>query len=261
MLKHIFYNIYTFNFKFNYKYNTIFNYYLFELKLRLNYLIFSLFITFFVCYFYCFEIIYIFTKPFLWYIKYFIFTDLTEVFYTSIEISLFFSFYLIIPLFLYQFWCFFIPSRFESERKKLNFLLFGIFILFVFSIIIVYYVILPKFYQFLLNFQISTNLLNIQLEARIKPYVELVWKIFVFFTFFFQLPLLFLWLIKLNIVKIKTLTKNRIKIFFLVLVFSSLLSPPDVLSQFSITLFLLFFLEILFVLGFFFKKIIFDLKF
>ena len=252
ILKNIFYNIYTFNPKFN----TIFYHHFFELKLRLKYLIFSLLITFLTCYYYCFEIIYIFTKPFLCHIKYFIFTDLTEAFYTSIEISFFFSFYVIIPLLLYQFWCFFVPSKFKNERKKLNFIIFVIFIFLALSIIIVYFILLPLLYQFLLNFQLNTNLLNIQLEARIKPYLKLVCEIFVFFTFFFQLPLIFLWLIKLKFIKINILAKNRTKIFFIILIFSSLFSPPDVFSQFTITLFLIFSLEILFILGFFYKKTI-----
>ncbi len=250
ILKNIFYNVYTFNPKFN----TIFYHHFFELKLRFKYLVFSLLITFLTCYHYCFEIIYIFTKPFLYHIKYFIFTDLTEAFYTSIEISFFFSFYVIIPLFLYHFWCFFVPSRFKNERKKLNFIIFVIFIFLVLSIIIVYLILLPLLYQFLVNFQLNTNLLNIQLEARIQPYVKLVCEIFVFFTFFFQLPLIFLWLIKLKCIKINILVKNRIKIFFMILIFASLFSPPDVFSQFSITLFLIFSLEALFILGFFYKK-------
>lgn len=241
---------------FNLKFKTIFYHHFLEFKLRLSYIVFSLLTAFLTCYYYIFEIIYIFTKPFLYYIKYFIFTDLTEAFYTSVEVSLFFSFYMVIPLFLYQFWCFFIPSKFANERKKLNFTFFFIFILLILSIIFVYFSLLPQLYKFLLNFQVNTSLLNIQLEARIKSYVQLVCKIFILFTFFFQLPLLFLSLIQLNLIKMNVLTKNRKKIFFSVLIFSSLFSPPDVFNQLSISLFLIFFVEILFLLGFFYEKIV-----
>ena len=240
----------------NRKFNTIFYHHFVELKLRFNYLIFSLLATFVTCYYNYFEIIYIFTKPFLCHVKYFIFTDVTEAFYTSIEISFFVSLYIMIPLVLYQFWCFFVPSKFVHERNTLNFIIFLIYFFLIFSIIFVYFGLLPKVYHFLVNFQINTNLLNIQLEARIKSYVQLLCKIFILFTFFFQLPLIFLWLIKLRIVKINIITTKRTKIFFLALLFSSVFSPPDIFTQLGISLFLILFLEILFILGFLYKKII-----
>lgn len=229
------------------------HYHFLELKLRLSYIIFSLFSTFLTCYYYCFEIIYVFTKPFLYYEKNFIFTDLTEAFYTSIQISFFFSFYLLIPLFLYQFWCFFIPSKFTDERKNINLTFFFVFIFLLASILIVYLCILPKLYRFLLNFQINTNLINIELQPRIKSYVELACKIFIFFTLFSQLPLVFFLLIKYKLLQVNTLAKNRVKIFFFILVVSSFISPPDVLIQITISFFFQFVIEILLLFGFFYK--------
>lgn len=191
-----------------------FYYHFFEFKLRLSYIIFSFVIAFLTSYYYCFEIIYIYTKPFLHYVKYFIFTDVTEAFYTSVEISFFFSFYAVIPLLLYQFWCFFIPSRFENQRKKVSFRFFFILIFLLLSIVFVYFFLLPKLYIFLLNFQINTSLLHLQLEARIKSYVQLICKIFILVSLFFQLPLIFLLLIKLEKIKMHVVTANRTKFFF-----------------------------------------------
>jgi sec-independent protein translocase protein TatC len=228
----------------------------FEFRLRLSYIVFSLLTAFLTCYYYCFEIIYIFTKPFLCYAKYFIFTDLTEAFYTSVEISFFFSFYAVIPLFLYQFWCFFIPSKFKSERKNISLIIFSIFIFLILSTLFVYFFLLPKLYIFLLDFQINTNLLNLQLEAKIKSYVQLVCKIFILASLFFQLPLIFLLFIKLQWIKMNVLTTNRTKIFFFVLIILSLLSPPDIFTQLSASFFFMFFLEILFILGFFYEKLL-----
>lgn len=236
------------------EFSIIFYHHFLEFKLRLNYTVFSLLTAFLTCYYYCFEITYIFTKPFLYYVKYFIFTDVTEAFYTSVEISFFFSFYTVIPFFLYQFWCFFIPSKFENERKNLGFTFSFMFIFLILNILFVYFILLPKFYIFLLDFQIHTNLLNIQLEARIKSYVELARKIFILCAFLFQFPVIFLSLIELQWIKTSILIKNRRKIFFFVLIISSLFSPPDIFTQISVSLFFIVFLEILFILGFFYEK-------
>ena len=92
-----------------------------EFKLRMSYLVFSFLTTFFICYYYSFEILYLFVKPLLNYNKNFIFTDLTEAFYTTIQLNLIVSIYMLIPFITYHIWCFYIPSTFLEERKKYNF--------------------------------------------------------------------------------------------------------------------------------------------
>lgn len=232
-----------------------FHYHFLEFKLRLIYSIISFICTFLACYYYYFEIMYIFTKPFLYYEKNFIFTDLTEAFYTSIQISFFFSLYLILPLCMYQIWCFFIPSTFSNKRKNINFKFFIVFICLIVSIISVYLIILPKLYTFLLNFEINTTLLNIELEARINSYVKLACKIFILFSFIFLIPIWVFSLIKNKKIKIKILAKNRIKIFFCIVIFSSIVSPPDVFTQLIVSFFLQTFFEILIVFGFLYEKL------
>jgi len=231
-----------------------FSYHFFEFKLRLRYVILSVILSFLTCYYYYFEIIYIFTKPFLKYEKSFIFTDLTEAFYTSIQISYFFSLYLVVVLLVYQIWRFFIPSKFKNERKNVNFLFFFIIIILILSVMFVYIIVLPNLYNFLLNFQIQSSLVSIELEARIKSYVELACKIFILFTFIFELPLITLMFIKTNKLQMHFFTKNRLKIFFCILILSSLVSPPDVFTQIILSFFLQFILEILIFISFFLKK-------
>jgi Sec-independent protein secretion pathway component TatC len=118
----------------------------------------------------------------------------------------------------------------------------------------VYIFFLPKLYGFLLNFQITTHLLHIELQARIQSYVKLACRIFIFFTFFFQCPLIFLFLIKHNYIKLNFLFTNRKKIFFIVLILCSLVSPADIFSQFSLTLLTVIFLEMLFFIGYLYEK-------
>lgn len=161
-------------------------YHIKELKLRIFYLTISFLCTFFSCYYYSFEMIYLFVKPFLAYEKNFIFTDLTEAFYTTIKLNFIISIYTLIPFLIYQFWCFVIPSSFLKERKKYNFFFLTIFVLFNLSLIFVYFLLLPELYKFLLNFEVNTNFMTIQLEARIHSYVELACKIFFFLVYYFK---------------------------------------------------------------------------
>ncbi len=235
--------------------NTFLKNHFFELKLRFQYFVFSFVILFLTVYYFRLEITYIFTKPFLCYIKYFIFTDLTEAFYTSINISLFFSLYIILPVLFYQLWCFFIPSKFEKKRKKINSIFFIILFIIICSFLFVYFVLLPKFCFFFVTFQINTNLLNIQLEARIQSYVQIVSKLYILSTFFFLQPLIFFYTIKYKYIKLTYLTKIRKKIFFCLLILFSIISPPEFFTMIYLTLFFFIFIEFLFLLGFFYHKL------
>ena len=227
-----------------------------EFKLRFKYSIFSFILSFFICYYYYPCIIYFYAKPFLKYEHNFIFIDITEAFYTSIQISFFSSLYLILPLIIYQFWCFFIPSEFTKKRKKYNFLIFFVFLTSLSSIVVVYLMILPKLYEFLLDFKISTNLLNIQLQAGIKSYIQLNCKIFFFTTFFSLLPFFLFLLVKMKITKIKNLAENRFKIFLCIVFTLSLILPPDMFLQITLSVILQCITEFLILFGFLYEKII-----
>ena len=230
-------------------------YHIKELKLRIFYLTISFLCTFFSCYYYSFEMIYLFVKPFLAYEKNFIFTDLTEAFYTTIKLNFIITIYILIPFLIYQFWCFIIPSSFLKERKKYNFFFLSIFLLFNFSLIFVYFLLLPELYKFLLNFEVNTNFMTIQLEARIHSYVELACKIFFFSSLLFQMPITFFLAFKYGFLNTNFLVENRAKIFFVNLFLAAFIAPPDVLIQIFLTLYLQLIIEILLLLMFFYKKL------
>ena len=230
-------------------------YHIKEVKLRIFYLIISFLCTFFSCYYYSFEMIYLFVKPFLAYEKNFIFTDLTEAFYTTIKLNFIISIYTLVPFLIYQFWCFVIPSSFLKERKKYNFFFLTVFVLFNLSLIFVYFLLLPELYKFLLNFEVNTNFMTIQLEARIHSYVELACKIFFFSSLLFQMPVIFFLAFKYGFLNTNFFVENRAKIFFINLFLAAFISPPDVLIQILLTLYLQLIIEILLLLMFFYKKL------
>ena len=223
-----------------------------EVKLRMLYLVFSFLITFLICYYYSFEILYLFVKPLLNYNKNFIFTDLTEAFYTTIKLNFIISILTLIPSFVYHVWCFYIPSTFKQERKKYNFFFSAILVLLGASLIFIYFIVLPELYKFLLYFEISTNFMSIQLEARIQSYVNLAFKIFLVFSLFFQIPLIFSVLFKYGFISSCFLVKNRWQIFFANLLLAAFLCPPDLVTQITLTLFFQIIFEILLLSTFLF---------
>ena len=226
-----------------------------EFKLRISYLVFSFLTTFLICYYYSFEILYLFVKPLLNYNKNFIFTDLTEAFYTTIQLNLIVSIYMLIPFITYHIWCFYIPSTFLEERKKYNFFFSAVIILLCISLTFIYCIVLPELYKFLLHFEISTNFMSIQLEARIQSYVKLACKIFLVFSIVFQIPLLFLILLKHGYITSHFLIKNRCQILFANLFLAAFLSPPDLVFQIVLALCFQVVSEILLLTTFLYKKL------
>ena len=253
-------------------------FYFAEIRYRLGYLFCSFLITFYACYFYSLPLIYLFARPFLHSkhnvsvflsmrdtmdtskgydtreghdtIQGFIFTNLTEAFHTTLKICFIWSLVFVIPVIFYQFWSFFAPSwhSFERARRKKH-LVSGI-LLNVFAGLCSYFLILPLFLDFLLNFKVDNPLFTIQLEARIDSYVKISSVVFLIVQFLFQTPLFFSFLYASGYIHSVFLSLNR-KVFVLFfLLLSALLAPPDPLTQ--CFLFLLFWLlfEFLIWIGF-----------
>ena len=139
------------------------SYHFLEIRLRVFYLLLSLILTITISYYYQFEILYIIGRPFLELDQKFILIDLTEAFYTILRVCGTISFLIIIPFFIYHFWSFYIPSRYNFERKSINKFTIIFFCMIFLELLILYFIIFPKICVFLLSFQVipSNNYLPI----------------------------------------------------------------------------------------------------
>ena len=165
----------------------------FEIKSRFIYLLISTLCTFLMFYNHQIEIVYIIGKPFIELQQTFIFLELTEAFYTLLKISGILTILVIIPFFIYHFWSFFIPSFYRFERNKINFFVILFLCLFFCEIFFTYFLLLPKICNFLLSFEMTSNLKNsglhldplisVEFTARFESYVKLLVKFFIVIFF------------------------------------------------------------------------------
>lgn len=233
---------------------TLFSSHFHEIRIRSIYLFFSFFFTFLICYKFSFELIYLFIKPFSFFSKNFIFTDLTEAFSILIKLCFLTTFFVILPLFFYQMWCFIIPSFFDKERKTLNYFLKLFCVLFILCFLLSYSFILPEIYKFFLNFEIQTSIFNIHLEARISSYISKSLSLYFFLFVAFQFPFILYILYKYKKISPTFFSKNRKYIFFILTLVASILSPPDVMTQCFLIFLLLCISEVTIWSGFVFEK-------
>ncbi len=236
--------------------NKFFNH-LSDLNIRLLYISFMLIFTFSCCYIYSDSLIYLFIKPFL--IKMdahrFIFTSLIEIFFTYIKFSAIIAFLISLPFIFFQIWLFLIPGLYKYERKSLNIFIIFIILIFLISVSIIYFLILPNIWKFFLLFEQNNTLFPLHFEAKINDYLFIMLSIVFNIVLCFQVPSILLLLTYFKIFDIKFLI-NKKKLFYLILlIIGTIISSPDIISQLFIISFLWVLYEFSILILYFFKFI------
>ena len=232
-----------------------------ELRNRLLFCFAFLFSSFLVCFYFSDIIAKILINP-LFQItendgKRMIFTSLPEIFTSNLKISLFASFLCSFPLFIMQFFFFISPALYKKEKKFFSPILILIPILFTLGLVFSYFFLIPVVWNFFLSFEnLLDGSLNVELESKYSEYMKLTMNLLFASGLSFLFPILLIALAKLKILSVNQLKKNR-KFFALgIIIFSAIVTPPDLISQIGIAIPLLIFYEIsiIFIHSFILKK-------
>ena len=195
-----------------------------ELRKRISLVLISIILFALLSYLIYDEIVRFLAKP----IGKLVFTKPQEGFVTRVEVSLYLGILSSIPVFLYQLWKFLSPGLLTKERRYLFYGIIGSFTLFFAGILFSFYMILPICIKFLLSYENDL----IKPLISLNSYVSFVLYFVISFGIVFQLPILIIGLVKIGIIKRDHLVKNRRYVILSIFVFSAILTPPDVVSQF-----------------------------
>ena len=211
-----------------------------ELKLRSVYILILFKLTFLCCYLYVDTIIYIIVNPFLKYrfdklhiTNYdFISTNMLEVFYTYIFVSILVTFILIIPLIIYIVFEFLSVGLYIYERIWLKNLLVVCLLLSITAIIFVYICLLPLFINFFLNLEEYQNTFFyiVKVEQKIFDYIYFTTKLLGLAIFFGQLPLIIYILLISKIITLDFMNLNRKLFIVICFIVGCILSTPEIYS-------------------------------
>lgn len=172
-------------------------------------------------------------------------TDLLEFWVVAISLAGFLSFFLSFPNFLYSFWAFIVSSLYPKEKKFFNKLLRLSFALFVIGNTVCFYYLLPFIISYCFQQNQTVGFLNLEYMPKLATYISFLYY-FLFLSFcFFQFPVLFVALIEMNLLTHRKLSNHRKVIYICFLLISALLSPPDIISEILLALFLSLIMEIL----------------
>nr|AFQ02459.1 SecY [Phytophthora taxon Pgchlamydo]AFQ02460.1 SecY [Phytophthora taxon Pgchlamydo]QPN54047.1 sec-independent transporter protein [Phytophthora chlamydospora] len=230
---------------------------LFELKYNFFIILITFIYLLIISYYFSDQLIYLLVNNLLNknMLKYFIFTNITEIFITNIFISIFISTFISIQLSILLFWFFLSKGLYKYEN--FIFMKFYFFFLFfnLFIINFIFINIIPHIWNFLLKLNFSNlYLLTVYFEPKINNYFDFIFSsfsyLFIIFIYFFFL----FFLIFNNIFKIKIIINLR-KFFYLkIILISALITPPDMFNFLLIYCLFIFIFEIFIYISLYLNK-------
>ena len=189
-------------------------------------------------------------------LSYFIFTDVSEIFYVYIVLIFFVGNQVLVLCFLYHGFVFTSSGLYCYEYSYILFIGKTSLLLFVFSIFTYNAFLFPFSWNFFLSFQNFEvlNLTTLYFESKISEYFSFYISLYYVCVFYFQnLVVLFIIFDFFNTRKMIVVKSFRKFFYYFFVLFSTLITPPDVFSQLCISLFLILSYEIL-VFYFIFHK-------
>src|SRR5215211_12735 len=151
----------------------------------------------------------------------------TEPFMTTITNSAYAAIVIALPVVLYQLYAFVLPAFSPRERRVALPLLMMVPLLFVAGVVFCYFVVLPSAIKFLLQF--NSGEFNTQVRAR--DYYSFTTLTILAMGLGFQVPVVLLGLMRLDILSVEKLRKNRRYAFLGSAVLAMLLPTIDPVSM------------------------------
>ncbi len=148
------------------------------------------------------------------------------------------------PYVFWQFWRFVKPALKENELKGTRGVIFWVSVLFFTGVLFGYFLIAPYTVNFFARFSLDDNIENIW---TIGSYFNTLVPLILGSGLAFQLPLVIYFLAKAGVVSVAFLRRTRKYAILIIVIVTSIITPPDILSTVicSIPLILLYEVSIL----------------
>ena len=223
--------------------------YFLEIKNRSFLIIFSWVVCVFTCYSYKEVLLFLLVKInynlFCLNSFYFISTSLTDLFNVYIRLSYFISFQVLVINLIYHCLLFISPALFRFEYKSLKQLVFVCCLFYAIGFLVLNSLVVPYIWEFFISFQSQSQGVSVFFEAKITDYLAFYVVVYTVSTIVTQLFVLILLMLN-SVPDKKTYIKTTRKVFYSsFVIISTLVTPPDIISQLVISSCFILFYELL----------------
>ena len=165
-----------------------------------------------------------------------VFTGPLEFFFTKMKLAMFGAVVITFPVLAWQLYRFVAPGLYRRERKAFLPFLLASPVLFLMGAALVYFVMMPFVLWFSLSQQIESVHYSVRLLPKVSDYLDLVMHLLLAFGLCFQLPVVLALAGMAELISAKTLSSGRRYAFVGIIVVAALVTPPDMVSPFLLTI-------------------------
>ncbi|MDE1180652.1 twin-arginine translocase subunit TatC [Paraburkholderia sp.] len=155
-------------------------------------------------------------------------TDVTGSFFVPMKVTMLVAFVIALPIVLYQIWAFVAPGLYQHEKKLVVPLVGSSYVLFLCGMAFAYFVVFPTIFRVMAHYNAP---LGAEMTTDIDNYLSFVLTMFLAFGVTFEVPIVVVLLVRMNILTVKKLREIRPYVIVGAFVISAVVTPPDVFSQ------------------------------
>lgn len=157
-----------------------------------------------------------------------VFHDVLGSFTVPIKLTFLLVVFLCLPWILYQIWAFVAPALYANEKRLVLPLTLVSYLFFVLGLLFAYFVVCPMIFHFIVAYN---QKLSLPMLTDAQLYLSFIFDTLLMFGLVFELPVILLCLVYVNILTIEQLKGFRRYAIVICFVVAAIVTPPDPFSQ------------------------------
>ena len=157
-------------------------------------------------------------------------TGVIAPFLVPMKVTLLIAFMLALPWILYQAWAFIAPGLYTHEKRLVAPLVISSSLLFLAGVAFCYFLVFGRVFKFINEFAPA----SINVAPDIENYLDFIMSMCLAFGVTFEVPVVVVVLVRMGLVSVEKLKAIRPYVIVGAFVIAAIVTPPDIVSQFSL---------------------------